>query len=47
MPGGMRDLHRAMYKKAEIEVMVDGASMGPSKPVREDRWKNHYFRTGG
>lgn len=44
IPGGVDDLHFAMYKGAEIEVMVDGKSMGTFKPVREGGWNNHYFK---
>ena len=44
IPGGIVDLHFAMYKGAEIEVTVDGESMGTFKPVREGGWNNHYFK---
>ena len=44
IPGGIRDLHFAMYQNAEIEVKVDGKSMGTFKPVREGGWNNHYFK---
>lgn len=44
IPGGIADLHFAMYKGAEIEVTVDGESMGTFKPVREGGWNNHYFK---
>jgi len=44
IPGGIADLHFAMYKGAEIEVTVDGKSMGTFKPVREGGWNNHYFK---
>jgi len=44
IPGGIRDLHFAMYQNAEIEVKVDGKSMGTFKPVREVGWNNHYFK---
>ena len=44
IPGGIADLHFAMYKGAEIEVTVDGKSMGRFKPVREGGWNNHYFK---
>ncbi|TKJ34014.1 MAG: hypothetical protein CEE38_19425 [Planctomycetes bacterium B3_Pla] len=42
--GGIADLHFAMYKGAEIEVAVDGKSMGTFKPIREGGWNNHYFK---
>jgi len=44
IPGGIRDLHFAMYQNAEIEVKVDGKSMGTFKPVRKGGWNNHYFK---
>ena len=44
IPDGVGDLHFAMYKGAEIEVTVDGKSMGTFKPVREGGWNNHYFK---
>lgn len=44
IPGGIRDLHFAMYQNAEIEVKVDDKSMGTFKPVREGGWNNHYFK---
>lgn len=44
IPGGIADLHFAMYKGAEIEVIVDGKSMGTFNPVREGGWNNHYFK---
>lgn len=47
IPGGLCDLHFAMYKNAEIEVAVDGESMGVFKPVREGGWNNHYFKITG
>ena len=40
----MADLHFAMYKGAEIEVIIDSKSMGVFKPVREGGWNNHYFK---
>jgi hypothetical protein len=42
--GGIGDLHFAMDKNAEIEVTVDGKSMGTFKPIRRDGWNNHYFK---
>jgi hypothetical protein len=43
--GVIRDLHFAIYRGAEIEVLVDGKSMGIFKPVRaEGGWNNHYFK---
>jgi len=33
-----------MNKNAEIEVMVDGKSMGTFKPMRQGGWNNHYFK---
>jgi hypothetical protein len=47
IPGGITDLHFAMYQGAEIEVTVDGKSMGTFKPVREGGWNNHYFKIKG
>jgi hypothetical protein len=47
IPGGIADLHFAMYKGAAIEVMIDGKSMGTFKPVREGGWNNHYFKIKG
>jgi hypothetical protein len=44
IPGGIGDLHFAMHKNAEIEVAVDGKSMGTFKPVRQGGWNNHYFK---
>jgi len=44
IPGGIADLHFAMYKGAEIEVTVDGKLMGTFIPVREGGWNNHYFK---
>lgn len=44
IPTGIVDLHFAMYKGAEIEVIVAGKSMGTFKPVREGGWNNHYFK---
>ena len=44
IPDGIGELHLAMYKGAEIEVTVDGKSMGTFKPVREGGWNNHYFK---
>jgi len=44
IPGGIGDLHFAMYKGAEIEVTVDGKAIGTFKPVREGGWNNHYFK---
>jgi intracellular sulfur oxidation DsrE/DsrF family protein len=44
IPGGIGDLHFAMHKNAEIEVTVDGKSMGIFKPVRQGGWNNHYFK---
>lgn len=44
IPGGINDLHFAMYRGAEIEVMIDGKSMGTFRPVREGGWNNHYFK---
>jgi hypothetical protein len=46
IPGGVGELHFAMYKNAEIEVKVDGKSMGTFKPVRRGGWNNHYFKIG-
>jgi hypothetical protein len=42
--GGIGDLHFAMDKNAEIEVTVDGKSMGTFKPVRPGIWNSHYFK---
>jgi hypothetical protein len=44
IPGGITDLHFAMYSGATIEVLVDGQSMGLFKPVRDGGWNNHYFK---
>jgi len=44
IPGGIRELHFAMDKNAEIEVTVDGKSMGIFKPIRQSGWNNHYFK---
>jgi hypothetical protein len=44
IPSGIGDLHFAMHKNAEIEVTVDGKSMGTFKPVRQGGWNNHYFK---
>ncbi|MCP4453754.1 MAG: hypothetical protein GY809_20020 [Planctomycetes bacterium] len=44
IPGGITDLHFAMYRGAKIEVLVDGQSMGLFKPVRDGGWNNHYFK---
>ncbi len=44
IPGGVADLHFAMYKGAKIEVTIDGKPMGTFKPVREGGWNNHYFK---
>jgi hypothetical protein len=44
IPGGIADLHFAMYKGAKIEVTVDSKSMGTFKPVREGGWNHHYFK---
>ena len=44
IPGGIGELHFAMDKNAEIEVTVDGKSMGTFKPIRQDNWNNHYFK---
>ena len=44
IPTGIQDLHFAMYKGAEIEVIADGKSMGNFKPIREGGWNNHYFK---
>ncbi|MFC1604361.1 hypothetical protein ACFL5F_04960 [Planctomycetota bacterium] len=46
IPGGIGELHFAMHKNAEIEVVVDGKSMGIFKPVRQGGWNNHYFKIG-
>jgi len=46
IPGGIAELHFAMDKNAEIEVTVDGKSMGTFKPSRKDGWNNHYFKIG-
>jgi len=46
IPGGIGELHFAMHKNAEIEVIVDGKSMGIFKPVRQGGWDNHYFKIG-
>jgi hypothetical protein len=47
IPTGLDELHFAMYKGAEIEVTVDGMSMGTFRPVREGGWNNHYFKIAG
>ena len=44
IPSGIGELHFAMHKNAEIEVAVDGKSMGTFKPVRQGGWNNHYFK---
>lgn len=44
IPGGITDLHFAIYTGAEIEVVVNGRSKGTFKPVREGGWNNHYFK---
>lgn len=44
IPSGVGDLHLAMHKNAEIEVIVDSKSMGIFKPVRQRGWNNHYFK---
>jgi len=44
IPGGIGELHFAMDKNAEIEVTVDGKSMGTFKPIRQGGWNNHYFK---
>jgi hypothetical protein len=44
IPGGINELHFAINKNAEIEVAVDGKSMGTFKPVRQGGWNNHYFK---
>jgi hypothetical protein len=44
IPGGIGDLHFAMHRNSEIEVMVDGKSIGTFKPVRQGGWNNHYFK---
>ena len=44
IPGDIGELHFAMHKNAEIEVTVDGKSMGTFKPVRQGGWNNHYFK---
>ncbi|MHC4302268.1 MAG: hypothetical protein ACYS7Y_33835 [Planctomycetota bacterium] len=47
IPTGIDDLHFAIYKGAEIEVTIDGESLGSFKPVREGGWNNHYFKIEG
>jgi len=44
IPGGIDELHFAIDKNAEIEVEVDGKSMGKFKPTRQSGWNNHYFK---
>jgi hypothetical protein len=44
IPGGIGELHFALNKNAEIEVSVDGKSMGTFKPVRRGIWNSHYFK---
>ena len=44
IPGGIGDLHFAIHKNSEIEVTVDGKSMGTFKPVRQGGWNSHYFK---
>ena len=33
-----------MDKNAEIEVTVEGKSMGTFKPTRQGIWNSHYFK---
>jgi len=44
IPGGIGELHFAVNKNAEIQVAVDGKSMGTFKPVRRGIWNSHYFK---
>jgi hypothetical protein len=44
IPGGIGELHFAIDEDAEIEVTVDGKSMGTFKPARRGGWNNHYFK---
>jgi len=44
IPGGIGELHFAVNKNAEIEVVVDGKSMGTFKPVRQGIWNSYYFK---
>jgi hypothetical protein len=44
IPGGIDELHFAIDKNAEIEVSIDGTSMGKFKPTRQSGWNNHYFK---
>jgi hypothetical protein len=42
--GGIAELHFAIDKNAEIEVSIDGKTMGKFKPARQSGWNNHYFK---
>ena len=44
IPGGMDELHFAIDEDAEIEVTIDGESVGKFKPARRGGWNNHYFK---
>lgn len=44
IPGGIDELHFAIDKNTEIEVSIDGTSMGKFKPTRRSIWNNHYFK---
>jgi hypothetical protein len=44
IPDGINELHFAIDKNSEIEVSVDGKSMGTFKPTRLGGWNNHYFK---
>jgi len=44
IPGGIDELHFAIDKNAEIEVSIDGRSIGTFRPIRKGGWNNHYFK---
>jgi hypothetical protein len=43
IPGGVSDLHFALYNGAEIEVLIGSKSMGTFKATRQNGWADCYF----